>query len=101
MSPLESINRTQVTNFVLGQPARIQEFSSGVAIPDVDALFLEMGSIRIAADEPEQLLQDSAVKDPLCSQQRKSIIRKTKSHLGAKNAFGTSSSTISTDIAFR
>ena len=59
VSPLESIDGSQVALLPISQASAGQEFGGRVAIPDVDALAGQFVGVCGSTDEPQQLLQDA------------------------------------------
>jgi hypothetical protein len=59
VSPLESIHRTEIALPAVLQPARVEERTRAIAIPDAHALSGEEGAVGAPADEPEQLGEDA------------------------------------------
>ena len=67
-TPLLAVDRAEITIFI------------GPFIPDRDVIFLQIPNIRIAADEPQKLVNDGPRMKLLCRQQRKPR-PKVKAHL--------------------
>ena len=74
-TPLLAIDRTQL-------PLRV-----GPLVPDRDPVFLEIGDIRRAPKEPDQLVNDGTERQALGRDQRESLA-KVKSDLPAEDAEG-------------
>ena len=74
-TPLLAIDRTQL-------PLRV-----GPLVPDRDPVFLEIGDIRRAPKEPDQLVNDGAERQALGRDERESLA-KVKSDLPAEDAEG-------------
>lgn len=93
MSPLESVNWTQIANFTILEPRRIEELASAVPIPDTNVLCLQQLRICRALDKPQQLLSYCAPENSLCRQQRE-LIAEIESHLSSEKTYGANASSI-------
>lgn len=99
MSPLEAINRSQVTNLAVLETRSIEELACAVAVPNSNILSLEQLCVGGAFDEPKQLLCHGAPKHALCRQQWK-LITKIESHLCTEEANGANAGAISSGYAY-
>mmetsp|Transcript_16655 Transcript_16655/g.26417 ORF Transcript_16655/g.26417 Transcript_16655/m.26417 type:complete len:240 (-) Transcript_16655:216-935(-) len=101
VSPLESINRSQVAFFIVRQTAIVQKLARAVSVPNMDAFVLQFLSRRGATHEPQQFLRYASPKHLLCGQQREDVILQRKPHLRSKNGQRASSRSISSLHALR
>ena len=80
-APLRAVNRPQIAILV------------GPLIPDADTIFLQIGGIGIAIEEPEQLVNDGAQVALLGSHQRETF-RQIEAHLMAEQGDSTGAGTV-------
>ena len=73
VAPLVAVDRAEIA--VLVRPF----------VPDADAVFLQVAHVGVAADEPQQLVNDRGQMQPLGRHQRKAR-REIKAHLVAEHA---------------
>jgi hypothetical protein len=59
VSPLKSIHRTKIALPSVLQPARVEERTRAVTIPDAHTLGGEESAVGASTDEPEQLGEDA------------------------------------------
>jgi hypothetical protein len=59
VSPLETVHRTKIALPAVLQPARVEERTRAIAIPDAHTLGGEEGAVGAPADKPEQLGEDA------------------------------------------
>mmetsp|Transcript_125011 Transcript_125011/g.399693 ORF Transcript_125011/g.399693 Transcript_125011/m.399693 type:complete len:412 (-) Transcript_125011:138-1373(-) len=81
VAPLEAVDRAQVSLLAVGQTPVVQELAGAIAIPDLDALVREVLAVRVTLDEPQQLLQHTAPKDPFGREQREGLSQVEPHHL--------------------
>mmetsp|Transcript_2869 Transcript_2869/g.6583 ORF Transcript_2869/g.6583 Transcript_2869/m.6583 type:complete len:296 (-) Transcript_2869:912-1799(-) len=84
VTPLEAIDRPEVTDLAVAETTVVEEFAAAIAVPDVDILGGKVIGIGIARDEPNKLFGDTAPKRAFGSKKGKSIITKAEAHLSAK-----------------
>jgi hypothetical protein len=80
-APLRAVNRAQIAVLV------------GPFVPDAYAVFLEVGNIGIAAQEPEQFVNNGTQVQLFGGYQRKPFLQ-VETHLIAKNADGSRAGTV-------
>ena len=67
VSPLETVNRSQVPFLPLGEAYTIEELSRCIAIPDLDFLVTEQFGIGLSINKPDELLSYTPPKHILRS----------------------------------
>ncbi len=63
MSPLESVDGSEITFFAMCQSAGIQKLAGSIGVPDMDVFVAEGLDVGVTADEPEQFFGDPAPED--------------------------------------
>lgn len=63
MPPLETVDRSQISDFPVRQADAIEVFAAAVAVPDLDTGFREGEGRGGAGDEPEEFGDDGAEED--------------------------------------
>lgn len=95
VSPLESVDGSEIPFLTISQSDPVEVLSRPVPIPDVYVLVLQQLVVRSASYEPEELLEDAAHKHALGRQQRQGHVRQGEAHRRwSKQAQGASSSAI-------
>mmetsp|Transcript_66622 Transcript_66622/g.216793 ORF Transcript_66622/g.216793 Transcript_66622/m.216793 type:complete len:339 (-) Transcript_66622:350-1366(-) len=98
VAPLEAVDRAEVHFLTVGEPPLVQELPGTVAIPNLDALVGEVLGVRVALDEPEQLLHDSPPEDTLGREQREGLAQVEAHHL-AKHGDGSNARSVAHGVA--
>ena len=94
VSPLEAIDRSQVSNFAMRQSSLVEEFSRAISIPNMNSLVGKVIAIGVSADEPQELFGDAPPKGAFGGEERQSAVAEGKAHLGAEFGERASSSAI-------
>lgn len=80
VSPLESVDRTQITDLAVGQTDLVQVLARAIAVPDLDALLGQAQAVGVALDKPEQLLKNCAEKNSLGGQEWEDVVLEREAH---------------------
>lgn len=99
VSPLKSIDRTEITNFTCLKSSCVEKFTCAVAVPNANVLLLQQLGIGRAANEPQQFLGDTTPKDTFRRQQWKTFTQ-IKSHLSPEDAHSANASAIASFCTF-
>lgn len=91
MTPLETVDWTQITYFAVFQATRIEKLARSVSVPNMNIFRGQVVRVRVTLYKPEQFLGNTAPKRALGSQQRQCVVAKRETHLRAK--FGQSART--------
>ena len=84
VSPLEAVDRSEVSLLPLCQAEAVEELPAAVSVPDPHILVLQLLGISGASDEPEQLLSNASIENLLGGQQGECSISQRKSHLSSE-----------------
>jgi hypothetical protein len=74
VAPLKAIHGSEIADAAVSKPNAVKVLARPVAIPNMHALVCELGTVRAARDEPEQLLYDAASEHALGRQKRERAV---------------------------
>lgn len=94
VTPLEAVDRPQIALLSVSEAALVQELPCAVAIPDPDALVLQLLRIRATANEPQQLLGHSTPEHSLGGQQWEDVVAQIETHLSSEKRQSTNARSI-------
>jgi hypothetical protein len=85
VSPLEAIAGANVSFRKMAETAPVQEFATGIAVPNADALTFENTGVSLSLEEPKEFLDYRFPRNILCSQEGNCAVQ-VKTHLLGKYA---------------